>query len=280
MTEKSLVSIVAILFIMVIVSGCNSSGTDKQSKDEIYSCEQIQLSTDSNEEYKMDHSYVLDVILPGDYDAKESYPVVYITDGNWRRQDIDGITDLYRENKIGEVIYVLICYPDETNIELQRAEEFINYPNETLSILINKIIPAVEDKYSIDKEDRMIFGASCGGYYATYILLHSGSSASGVFKNFGIVSPTFRYDTDGSTLFDFEKQMHKDTDTVDANVFMTVGELESEYYFVDPFNQMVEILNNRKYSGLSVHSEIVEGKDHYSVGSPTLIESLKYFYGI
>ena len=50
--------------------------------------------------------FVVDVCLPDDYDKNSTYPVVYLTDCNWRRGDYPEIKDLYQSGKTKEFILV------------------------------------------------------------------------------------------------------------------------------------------------------------------------------
>ena len=225
------------------------------------------------------HEYILDVYLPDDYDEAVKYPVVYVTDGNWRREDVDDLKSLYQDGQIQDVIYVLICYPDHIDIDYQRFGEFINEPDIMLDIIVNGIVPYISDSYSVDKENATLCGASCGGYFLTYSFLQNDQMTKDVFKNYILASPTFEYNTYGTTLDDFENEFASRSEDLKANIYMSVGALEEADIYIEPFENLVKKLSEREYQSLNLTTLIDEGKNHYTVWIPNLIEGLKMYYG-
>lgn len=225
------------------------------------------------------HEYILDVYLPDDYVESVKYPVVYVTDGNWRREDVDDLKSLYQDGEIQDVIYVLICYPDHINIDYQRFGEFINEPDIMLDIIVNGIVPYISDSYSVDKENATLCGASCGGYFLTYSFLQNDQMTKGIFKNYILASPTFEYSTYGTTLDDFENEFASRSKDLKANIYMSVGALEEEDIYIKPFENLVKKLSSRGYQSLNLTSLIDEGENHYTVWIPNLMEGLKMYYG-
>jgi hypothetical protein len=59
--------------------------------------------------------------------------------------------------------------------------------------------------------------------------------------------------------------------------YLTVGGNEDPYRFLNPFKQLVDVLEGRHYTGFFMKSFIDPGKDHYTVWEPTLYESIRMF---
>jgi predicted alpha/beta superfamily hydrolase len=58
-------------------------------------------------------------------------------------------------------------------------------------MIVNGVIPYVEDIYPIDAKDRTFCGASYGGFIIVYSLFQSNGLTKDVFKNYVLASPTF-----------------------------------------------------------------------------------------
>ncbi len=222
-------------------------------------------------------TFVIDVCLPEDYDERISYPVVYLTDCYWRREDYKKIRNLYQSGKTKEFILVGIGYPDDYDFDTIRSRELIDDPDSFLSLIVNGIMPYAESSYNIDAADRTFCGASYGGYFMLYSLFQSDGITEDVFKNYILASPTFQKKSYGQYLAAYEEDYRNRGNTdLNANVYMTVGAEES-FYFVESFGDFIEQLDSRDYSGLNVTSKVYEGKEHYTVWVPTLLEGLEMY---
>ncbi len=222
-------------------------------------------------------AFVIDVCLPDDYDESISYPVVYLTDCYWRRENYGEIKELYESGKTKEFILIGIGYPDNYDFDTIRGRDLLNDPDSFLSLIVNGVLPYAESNYNIDTSDRTFCGASYGGYFMVYSLFQSDGITKDVFQNYVLASPTFYARSYGQYLADYEDAYwNRDNTVLKANVYMTVG-ADEETYFVRPFKNFIKRLEKRNYSGLNVVSKVYEGKEHYTVWVPTLLEGLTLY---
>lgn len=225
----------------------------------------------------IDDTFVIDVCLPDDYDESIAYPVVYLTDCYWRREDYGSIKELYQLGKTKEFILIGIGYPDDYDFDTIRERDLLREPDKFLTMIINGVIPYVESNYNIDAKDRTFCGASFGGYFMLYSLFQSDGLTKDVFKNYVLASPTFFERTRGNSLDDYEEEYGKRTNVLNANVYLTVGEEEEESYFQIPIRNFVEKVQTRDYSGLNLTYKVYEGKEHYTVWVPSLLDGLEMY---
>ena len=226
---------------------------------------------------EIDGAFVIDIVLPDNYDSSQKYPVVYITDGNWRREDYADIKALSNEGSMLDVILVGICYPDYFSVDEIRVRDLLNYPDNFLRFIVKGIIPYINKNYNTNTDNETLWGASYGGYFTLYSVLQSYDLTKDVFENYVFASPTFWCSSDNKTLFDYEKIFYENSKKLDVNIYMTVGGLEGEYEFLEPFAEFDEIFKSRNYEGLNYITKIYAGKDHYTVSKPTMLDGFQLF---
>lgn len=225
----------------------------------------------------IDDTFVIDVCLPDNYDEGVTYPVVYLTDCYWRRGDYEAMKELYQSGKTKEFILIGIGYPDEYDFDTIRTRDLLREPEKFLTMIINGVIPYVESNYKIDPEDRTFCGASYGGYFMVYSLFQNDGLTKDIFKNYVLASPTLGQMTDGKYLDDYENEFSRRTTILNANVYLTVGGDEGVSEFLVPIGNLVKSVQERKYSGLKLTYEVYEGKDHYDVWVPSLLDGLEMY---
>ena len=226
---------------------------------------------------EIDDTFVIDILTPDDYDSMKTYPVVYITDGNWRRDHYPDIRALSSDGRIVDNIFVSICYPDSYDIDAIRDRDLIDDPESFLKFIVDGLIPYVAANYSTDPANQTLCGASCGGYFTLYSLLRSNGLTKGVFQTYIFASPTLTESSYGKTLFDLEEELFAQTQTLDVDVYMTVGGLEEEDMYLTPIQEFEEQLLSRNYEGLDFTSRTYDGLDHYAVWIPSLLDGLMMF---
>lgn len=221
-------------------------------------------------------TFVIDILLPDNYDSSKTYPAVYLTDCYWRREDYPAMQELYRTGKTQEFILVGIGYPDDYNFDRIRNRDLIIAPHAFLKLIVEGIIPYVESNYSIDANNRSFLGASCGGYFMLYSLFQSDGLTKDVFKNYIVNSPVFIYFINiKQPLFSLEEDYFaRNGNKLDAYVYVTVGGEESEEDYKQPLKELVETMQDRNYDGLVLEHEVYEDLGHYEVWVPTLLEGL------
>ncbi len=227
-------------------------------------------------------NFVIDVSLPEGYllNPDSRYPVIYLTDGNWRRAQHKPIHDLNKSDGVEEMIVVGISYPDNYDVNTIRVRDFITYPGKYLDFLLKEVIPFVEQKYRTNSE-RTLWGSSFGGFFAFYALFQYTEKTKDVFKNYIIASAaayqTTQYLDKQLNIFDFEQLHFQKSNELCANLYLTVGGDEVAASFVEPFNRLVVTMESRHYSRLNLQFYCDPGKNHYTVWEPSLYQGIKLF---
>lgn len=224
-------------------------------------------------------TFVVDVCLPQEYDDTKKYPVVYLTDCNWRRGDYKSLTELYESGKIRDFILVGIGYPDSYDFDTIRVRDLLDNPDSFLSMIVNGILPYVESTYAIDENDRTFCGASYGGYLMIYSMFQNDGITKGLFRNYILASPTFFEYTNGLPLADYEDNYYRKygNENFDVNIYMSVGGDESQSDFIRPISNFVKRLEKREYQGMNLIYKEYEDMGHYDVWIPTLLDGLSEF---
>jgi predicted alpha/beta superfamily hydrolase len=226
--------------------------------------------------------FVIDISLPKSYAAKPDmkYPVMYLTDGNWRRAQHKSIHNLAESDNVKELIVVGIGYPDNYDVNTIRVRDFISSPDKYLDFILKEVIPYIEQKYRTTSE-RTLWGSSFGGYFTMYSLFQYNEKTKGVFKNYIAASATAYQTTyylgQALNLFDYENLLSQKTKELKVNLYLTVGGNEDSYSFIQPFNKLIVSLDSRLYTGFNLQFYCDPGKDHYTVWEPTLYQGIKLF---
>ena len=225
----------------------------------------------------IDDVFVIDVCLPENYDEKQMYPVVYLTDCYWRRGDYEAMRQLYVTGKTKEFILIGIGYPDDYNFDVIRERDLLVAPDEFLTMIVKGVIPYMETQFKVDSSNRTFCGASYGGYFMLYSLFQSDGLTQNIFRNYILASPTFWKSTKGESLNDLESEYSLRSKKLPANVYLSVGEFEEDAYFQQPIKEFVETVESRDYQEFQLGFQIYEGTDHYTVWVPTLLDGLTMF---
>lgn len=225
----------------------------------------------------IDDTFVIDVMLPDDYDETISYPVVYLTDCYWRRENYGEIKDLYESGKTKEFILIGIGYPDDYDFDVIRMRDLVEEPDKFLNLIITGVLPYAEGNYNIDASDRTFCGASNGGYFMLYSLFRSGDITQDVFKNYVLASAVLTNESNGKGIKDFETKYFENHDDLKANVYMTVGADEEVPYMIRPNERFVKRMQERNCPSLNLVYESYEGKEHYTVWVPSLLTGLEMY---
>ena len=227
-------------------------------------------------------TFVIDVSLPESYSSSGSirYPVLYLTDGYWRRGQHQPIHAMAKIENIQEMIIVGIGYPDSYDPNTIRLRDLIHGADRFLSFILHQVIPSIDSTYRTLPAERTLWGASYGGYFTMYTLFRSADIAKDIFKNFIVASAAASENTPSNNqeenLFDYEVRLSQKTATLQENLYITVGGNETSY-FISSFDKLVSILTQRKYKGFFMKSFKNPGKDHFTVWEPTLYEGIRLF---
>lgn len=176
-----------------------------------YAEESIFLGISESLESKvMDENRPYMVYLPPSYDlAKNSYPVIYLLDGDIHRFKgfvgvLESLSTDTLERQVQESIVISIPNTNRTRDltpsslkewkfkgrVLDTFEKSGN-ANQFANFLEKELIPNIESKYRVSNK-RVLVGESFGGLFAANTLLHSTS----LFTDYLIIDPTALWDND------------------------------------------------------------------------------------
>ena len=210
--------------------------------------------------------YELYIKLPEDYDpsADKLHPVVYIADARWHIEIISGSM----EHLVPDAILVGISWEKGIPIQQSRMRDYTpdkytgegyNHPTgqarEHLAFWRNDVFNYVESEYKVDATRRTYFGYSASGSFGSYILL----TRPETFRNYIIGSPAPLFSDQFA--HEYEPIAQAIPETLDANVFLSVGSDETPKYVGNAFSLM-RFLNSRKTSESHLEFKVIESADH------------------
>ncbi|MGB5819576.1 MAG: serine hydrolase [Saonia sp.] len=238
-------------------------------------------------------NYELYIELPEGYleNENKTYPVIYYTDAMWHLEMLSACQEFILE----DVILVGISWQLDINEDLKKevgvhVSRFRDYSsrksnkpeiqtkyqlgqaNNHLDFIRNDVIKYVDNTYRTDPNSRTYFGYSMSGEFGAYILL----SQPDAFNNYILGSPSIKNDVPylselHSKFGPFEASNRNSS--LKANVFISYGSLEEE--MVEPIEEFVSLLKNRRDDGLSVHKEVIDG-NHGTAFPTTAVRSVAW----
>lgn len=228
---------------------------------------------------EVNDTFVMHVSLPPNYDNAKEYPVVVMTDGIWRLLEHIRFRPLMEEGKIEQLIMVSIGYPDGYSYGTIRRRDFLDDPESYLHFIVDNLMPYLFENYSIGSENNMLLGHSYGGYFTSYALFHKDTIGKDYFHNYFMGSVSVPDSERLENLYEYERQYNKRNDDMDCNVYVTVGSKE-DGYLIDLNLSLVDTIDRRKYAGLSLSYEVLQGYAHEETFEPSMDQVLPMFYGI
>jgi predicted alpha/beta superfamily hydrolase len=209
--------------------------------------------------------YVLYINLPRGYDdTTKMFPVLFLVDAQWDFPLVQAIFgEQYYDGFIPGIVIVGITWGgknpdydklrarDLTPTDISHTGQFGNAPN-FLAFIKKELIPFVESKYRVKKDDRTLVGSSFGGLFTLYALFHE----SETFNRYILTSPSLGWD-DGITYTYEKKYAEKKTD-LPVRIFMAIGEYEG----VSDFQKFVDHMKGRNYKNLELRTKVLEGMGH------------------
>lgn len=252
--------------------------------------QKIEPVTIPNSEHRLMHSkvaghdYDIYIHFPAGYDtATRKFPVLYVVDGdNDFSPSLEYLGLMMAEYHIREPI--LVAIGDGGPIGTpgnKRNRDFT--PTATkgmpesggapvfLGFIEKELIPLIDSKYKADPADRTLYGYSMGGLFGTYVLFTKPT----LFKNILIGSPALGYNN--GQIFDIEKEYAATHRELPVHVFIEVGELETPGQKV-PNKKLVELLNDRQYKNLDLHTTVIDKVTHLTGKPVTMVKALGWAY--
>ena len=220
-------------------------------------------------ELQVDLSY-----LPESKNLK-NLPVVYVTDGQWRRMDHKYIHYLTYRKIIPPVIVVGIGYPEKYNPDQFRFFDLFLNPDNFLKIIKQEIIPVVERKISGDPKKRIIFGASLGGHFVTHAFLKNSLDKDATFWGYIGSSPYLL--GPGAKVFETAQKLASQKRVIKSQLYLAYGEREGQEDYHIPNNTIFKILENKNLQDFNFIHHVYPDSDHFTNTRLTLIDGLRLF---
>lgn len=212
--------------------------------------------------------------LPGT-EKLHRVPTVYLTDGQWRRMDHKYVHYLTYKKIIPPVVVVGIGYPEEYDAGQVRVTDLLIRADNFLKTIQKEIIPAVEKRFDTDPNNRILFGASYGGYYSAYAFLTNALAGDSSFKSYIGSSPYLP----GTNIYKLANKLASQERMLSTNLYLAYGDTESVSEYDTPNRQLNKILESPKLKGLNFIHHVYPGGDHYNCTRMTLIDGLRLFLG-
>jgi len=227
---------------------------------------------------EIDDTFVVHISLPPNYNEDTQYPMLVMTDGVWRLSDHPQLRSMMVNGEIEDIILVSIGYPNGYDYRTIRERDLVKDPTSYLHFIVDNLIPYLEDNYSISPDNMTLAGHSYGGYWAYYALFHSDTIGKNTFANYYIGSPSLQAYTGTQNLYSFEEEYYERSQTLQANVYVTVGGEESAP-FITAIEDFDELIYSRNYAGLSLTYEVIPDNTHDTVFKPSIRNTVLMFYG-
>ncbi len=215
-----------------------------------------------------DEPFRVYTVLPLSYDTEtdKSYPVLYVTDGNYDTDLADTIIQNLRyQRAVPEVIIVGIGYDtnaDAEIMELRRdllpsSSETEEGAAELLAFLTEELIPHVDSSYRTNPLRRFLAGFSAGGTFAIYTMLNTAD----LFEGFVATSPGLA-EFEGWSLFDEVERYVTTHDDLPANLYMSIGKDEEGQALYTAFEDK---LRSQGFASFKMKSDVFEGENHLTM---------------
>ena len=244
----------------------------------------------------IDSVFRIDVSLPYGYEqTKQSYPVIYLTDGDMTFGFVTGNMRMLQAGvELPLAILVGIGYevPNPLSVvylrardltptvdkgyeERQRASPLVPWPEEIhlggaekfLSFIDHELKPFIDSHYRTKPEGQTLIGYSLGGLFAFYVLMNHTDS----FDRYVISSPSLYWDQD--LCFKHEAAYSTSHKDLPKAVFMSFGSLEPR---AGDMKRMVDRLNSRNYPNLRIGSHVFDDETHLSVVGASINRGLQF----
>ena len=235
--------------------------------------------------------YPLFIKLPSSYGrGNKKYPVIYMTDAWYSFQIVSGATRYpMKFDWMKEAIIVGISYSKGSIGSSSRNRDytptyFPDWETRTgdaekhMEFIENHVFSYIEKNYQADSKNRTYIGNSFGGLFGTYVLLTNPD----MFKNYIIGSPSYWWDH--GYIFKLESEFAKKKQKVDANVFISVGELETAaplagYDMVEDAKAFHKRMSGWNQENLRSKLIVIPEANHRTAFPTTAIQGLHWILG-
>ena len=280
--KKIYLHLIIAVFLFIFINQAQSQVTQK-IPDQVFLENTEQFTIKSK--YVADENYVIQIGLPSGYShSDKSYPVLYVLDGDKSFGMTKGVIDwLVWTNEIRNIIIVGISYGRGNSIWWEkRARDFTPfkdtvyyyYPNagganNFLSFVKNELFPIVNKNYRTLQDSNVIMGLSFGALLSSFALF----TQPDMFKGYIIISPSLFWN--GNSILKTEADYFSKHKELNKIVYMAYGSSDDKDWVIDPTNELIQILQTRKYEGLKFTQQVFKGETHISVYPVALTHGLK-----
>jgi len=251
----------------------------------------------------IDQEFLIQVAWPpGRAEAGQTFPVVYVLDGN---SAFTITAQIARSLQSGPfpmppTLVVGIGYhfdtpEDQAQIGLLRVRDLTpcsdallaaQYPDGAqvcggasafLDFIELEVKPFVASRFPVDAADQTLVGSSLAGLFTLYALF----SAPGAFQRYVAVSPAIYWGE--ARLLAMEEAYAATADDLPVHLFLAAGSLEeghdAQQRFVSNAYQLDARLRARAYPGLDLSLQVFDGETHMSVYFGAVARGLGAVFG-
>lgn len=273
-----------ILVIIVLLAKLSFAQDTKLIR--IKNTEQFVLESD----YFIKEPFTIQVCLPSDYNQNKEYPVVYLLDADKSIGMAKDIADwLMFRNEIKDIIVVGIAYnKDDETWWINRSRDFCPtldtitqfgkyWPkaggaDNFLDFLQFNLMPEIEKRYNITRNETGIIGFSFGGLLASYALF----ARPDLFNNLIIISAPIVWDN--SLILRLENKYYQENKVLSKKIFISTSSDEPNDLIIIPNKMLIDSLNSRNYNGLELIYKHLENETHFTGYPRAFTTGLKRIY--
>ena len=243
--------------------------------------------------------YELYVKLPDGYDeSDEAYPLLVTLDADYQFAVASNhVQHLAQRGQAPEMIIVSIGYAydpaDKNAYRLNRTRDYTpayamegGYGPEYqkvsgggpkfAEVIAKEILPLVEDRYRVDRSERVFVGHSYGGLFGAYLLL----SHADIFNRYILVSPSLWFN---DKMMLAAAQSAKPFDRK-AYVYMGVGSWEEQpersYAMVSDLNAFAASLAAHDDPNLILETRVFDDETHASIYPAVLSTGVRHLFRV
>jgi len=280
-------SLIVLTFTLYLIISARADGQDNSvdvRKVSLANTEQFSMVSQSVKK----ETYVIQVGLPAGYSqAKKSYPVLYVLDGDRSFGMTKEIADWLRwSGEIKDIILVGISYGKGPDVWwTKRARDYTPYkdtvyyyyPNaggadDFLRFMRDELFPLVNGKYRTLSDSAALVGVSFGGLLCSYTLF----AQPDMFKGYLIISPSLFWNN--NSVLNTEAIYFKNHKALNKAVYLAYGSLDNRDWTIDPTIEFIRTLQSHNYSEIKFSTEVFKGETHISVYPVALTHGLKYLF--
>ncbi len=247
-------------------------------------------------------------------DRSERFPVLYTTDSDYFFGGLSNLANMMQGyGEIPRVILVGIGYADSGAAPLLRLRDLLSRPvQELLATLIKQtadsefvtvpedvqhiasstdaaeflrfvheeLMPFIDAHYPTLPDDRSFFGYSAGGTFGLYTLF----TRPDTFRRYVLGSPATSYDGHHFGI-ELAERFVRSGRSIDAKVFMSVGELEElqsgtdRFDLVSGYYLLARFLQRSPVAGLDLTLRVFPGETHATAWTMSFSHGLKALFG-